>query len=282
MKKFLMATDLSARSDRAVERAVMLAQEHDASLTIVHVIDDELPAALADAQEDAAKQAIDEHVDKLAAGNRDRISIEVVSGRAHADILDMSEKIEAEMVILGMHREDAFKDRFRGTTAERIIRAGGVPVLMAKDRVIHPYKRVIVGVDFSVHSRRAVEFAVRFVPSGEFHLVHAYGVPFEGFLYGHDTKRQVAQLHEVEFEKMMDEEMSTFLASLDDKAAGVERVMKQGTVREVIFDQARRLKPDLVVMGTHGRTGIAHAFLGSVAEDLLRAPPCDVLAVKAF
>jgi len=282
MKKFLMATDLSARSDRAVERAVMLAQEHDASLTIMHVIDDELPSMLADAQEDAAKQAIDEHVEKLAAGNRDRISIEVVCGRAHADILDMSEKIEADMIILGMHREDAFKDRFRGTTAERIIRAGGVPVLLAKDRVIHPYKKVIVGVDFSVHSRRAVEFAVRFVPSGDFHLIHAYGVPFEGFLYGHDTKRQVAQLHEVEFEKMMDEEMTTFLASLDDKGVGVERIMKQGTVREVIFDQARRLKPDLVVMGTHGRTGIAHAFLGSVAEDLLRAPPCDVLAVKAF
>ena len=282
MKKFLMATDLSARSDRAVERAMMLAQEHDAYLTIMHVIDDELPSELADAQEDAAKQAIDEHVDKLAAGNRDRISIEVVSGRAHADILEMSEKIEADMIILGMHREDAFKDRFRGTTAERIIRAGGVPVLLAKDRVIHPYRKVIVGVDFSIHSRRAVEFAVRFVPSGEFHLVHAYGVPFEGFLYGHDTKRQVAQLHEVEFEKMIDEEMTTFLASLDDKGVGVERIMKQGTVREVIFDQARRLKPDLVVMGTHGRTGIAHAFLGSVAEDLLRAPPCDVLAVKAF
>lgn len=282
MKKFLMATDLSARSDRAVERAVMLAQEHDAYLTIMHVIDDELPSTLADAQEDAAKQAIDEHVDKLAAGNRDRISIEVVSGRPHADILEMSEKVEAELVILGMHREDAFKDRFRGTTAERIIRAGGVPVLLAKDRVIRPYKKVIVGVDFSVHSRRAVEFAANFVPSGEFHLVHAYGVPFEGFLYGHDTKRQVAQLHEVEFEKMMDEEMATFLASLDEKSAGVDRIMKQGTVREVIFDQARRLKPDLVVMGTHGRTGIAHAFLGSVAEDLLRAPPCDVLAVKSF
>lgn len=282
MKKFLMATDLSARSDRALERAVMLAQDHEAYLTIIHVIDDELPSALSDAQEDAARQAIDEHVDKLAANNRDRISIEVVSGRPHADILAMAEKIEAEMVILGMHREDAFKDRFRGTTSERVIRAGGVPVLMAKERVIRPYQRVIVGVDFSVYSRRAVEFAVKFIPGGEFHLVHAYGVPFEGFLYGHDTKRQVAKLHEVEFEKMMDEEMTTFLTSLEGTVGGVERVMKQGTVREVIFDQARRLKPDLVVMGTHGRTGIAHAFLGSVAEDLLRAPPCDVLAVKAF
>jgi len=282
MKKFLMATDLSARSDRALERAVMLAQDHEAYLTIAHVIDEDLPSALSDAQEDAAKHAIHEYVDKLAAGKRDRISIEVVCGRAHADILDMSEKAEADLVILGMHREDAFKDRFRGTTAERIIRAGGVPVLLVKDRVIRPYQQVIVGVDFSAFSRRAVEFAVQFVPSGKFHLVHAYGVPFEGFLYGHDTKRQVAKLQEVEFEKMINEEMATFLASLDGKVAGVERVMKQGTVREVIFEQARRLKPDLVVMGTHGRTGIAHAFLGSVAEDLLRAPPCDVLAVKSF
>lgn len=282
MKKFLMATDLSARSDRALERAVMLAQDHEAYLTIAHVIDEDLPSALSDAQEDAAKHAIDEYVDKLAAGKRDRISIKVVCGRAHADILDMSEKVEADLVILGMHREDAFKDRFRGTTAERIIRAGGVPVLLVKDRVIRPYQQVIVGVDFSAFSRRAVEFAVQFVPYGNFHLVHAYGVPFEGFLYGHDTKRQVAKLQEVEFEKMIDDEMATFLASLDGKVAGIERVMKQGTVREVIFEQARRLKPDLVAMGTHGRTGIAHAFLGSVAEDLLRAPPCDVLAVKSF
>lgn len=282
MKKFLMATDLSARSDRALERAVMLAQDHEAYLTIAHVIDEDLPSALSDAQEDAAKHAIDEYVDKLAAGKRDRISIKVVCGRAHADILDMSEKVEADLVILGMHREDAFKDRFRGTTAERIIRAGGVPVLLVKDRVIRPYQQVIVGVDFSAFSRRAVEFAVQFVPNGNFHLVHAYGVPFEGFLYGHDTKRQVAKLQEVEFEKMINDEMATFLASLDEKVAGIERVMKQGTVREVIFEQARRLKPDLVAMGTHGRTGIAHAFLGSVAEDLLRAPPCDVLAVKSF
>ncbi len=282
MKKFLMATDLSARSDRALERAVMLAEDHEAYLTIIHIIDDELPAALSDAQEDAAKQAIDEHIDKLAAGKRDRISIEVVSGRAHADILQYSEKVDADLIILGMHREDAFKDRFRGTTAERIIRGGGVPVLMVKDRVIRPYQKTIVGVDFSSYSHRAVEFAVKFVPGGEFHLVHAFGVPFEGFLYGHDTKRQVAQLHEVEFEKMMDEEMAAFLKSLEGTGTELHRVMKQGTVREVMFEQARRLKPDLVVIGTHGRTGIAHAFLGSVAEDLLRAPPCDVLAIKAF
>jgi nucleotide-binding universal stress UspA family protein len=282
MKKILMATDLSARSDRALERAVALARESGANLTIVHVVDEDLPASLADAQEKAAKRAIHEHIDRLAAGNGPHISVEVVFGRTYVDILEMSEKTETEMIILGMHREDAFKDMFRGTTVERVIRAGNVPALLVKDQTNGPYRRIIVGVDFSVYSRRAVEFAVKFVPGGEFHLVHAYDVPFKGFLPGRDTRREVSKQHQMQFQQMIDEEMVSFLASLEANAPKLERVMQEGTVWEVIHRQISRLKPDLLVIGTHGRTGVAHAFLGSVSEDLLRNPPCDVLAVKAW
>lgn len=282
MKKLLMATDLSARSDRALERAVALARELGAKLTIVHVVDEDLPASLADAQEKAAKQAIHAHIDKLAAADGPSISIEVVFGRAYVDILEMSEKTEAEMIVLGVHREDAFKDMFRGTTAERVIRAGNIPALLVKGHVSGPYRRTMVGIDFSVYSRRAVEFAVRFVPSGEFHLVHAYDVPFKGFMYGHDTRREVTKQHQEQFQQMIDEEMAAFLSGLEAKVPRLERVMQEGTVREVIHRQINRLKPDLLVIGTHGRTGVARAFLGSVAEDLLRDPPCDILAVKAW
>ncbi len=282
MKRLLMATDLSARSDRALERAVALGREHGAKLTVVHVVDEGLPASLADAQEKAAKQAIHEHIDRLAASNGPDISVEVFFRRPYVDLLEMSEKTEAEMIILGMHREDAFKDMFRGTTAERVIRGGSVPALLVKDRVSGSYRRIMVGVDFSVYSRRAVGFAVKFVPNGEFHLVHAYDVPFKGFLYGHDTRREVTKQHQLEFKQMIDEEMATFLASVEVTAPTLKPVMQEGTVREVIHRQMGRLEPDLLVIGTHGRTGVAHAFLGSVAEDLLRNPPCDVLAVKAW
>lgn len=281
MKSILMATDLSARSDRALERAVGLASDDGAALSIVHVLDEDLPA-LANARQKAAEQATQEHVDTLTASNGPSISIEVVFGRAYVDILEMSEKVEAEMIVLGVHREDAFKDMFRGTTAERVIRAGNVPVLLVKDRVSGPYQRIMVGVDFSVYSRRAVEFAVSFVPSAEFYLVHAYDVPFKGFLYGNDTRRQVSKQHQLQFQQMVEEEMATFLASFETKAPKLERVMQEGMVQDVIHRQINRLKPDLLVIGTHGRTGVAHAFLGSVAEDLLRDPPCDVLAVKAW
>lgn len=282
MKKLLMATDLSARSDRALERTVALALENGAELTIVHVIDEDLPAPAADAQKKAAKQAIHEHIDTLTAGNGPHISVEVVFGRVYVDILEMSEKTKADLIVLGMHREDAFKDKFRGTTAERVIRAGDIPILLVKDRVSGPYRQVIVGTDFSIYSKHAVEFAIKFVPNGEFHLVHAYGVPFEGFLYGHDTRRQVAKLHQVRFQQVIDEEMATFLASLEENATRLDHVMQEGVAQEVIHRQVGQLEADLLVIGTHGRTGVAHAFLGSVAEDLLRAPPCDVLAVKAW
>lgn len=282
MKTLLMATDLSARSDRALERAVKLAHEVGAQLTIVHVVDEDLPAGLADTHADAAKQEIRDHLDRVAPSNDMSIAIEVVFGKAYASILEFSENIDADLVIVGMHRENALKDMFRGTTVERIVRASDVPTLLVKDRVSRPYRRVMVGVDFSVYSRRAIEFAIKFVPTGEFHLVHAYEVPFKGFLRGLDTRREVSKHHQVGFETMIEEEMATFLSSLHPSPPKLERIMEEGMVRDVIHRQISRLSPDVLVIGTHGRTGVAHAFLGSVAEDLLRDPPCDVLAVKAW
>ncbi len=282
MKSILMATDLSARSDRALERAVELARQRGAALNIIHVIDDDLPQPLAAAQQTAAGQAIQTHIDTLATDDGPDIKIETILGRPYIDILEMSEKTDAELIVLGTHREDAFKDMFRGTTAERVVRAGTVPVLLVKDRTDGPYRRVMVGIDFSVYSRRALACAIDLVPDGEFHLVHAYDVPFKGFLYGQDTRKEVSEEHRAGFEKLINEEMASFLTALEGEPPRFERIMREGTVRDVLHQQIASLGPDLLVIGTHGRTGVAHAILGSVAEDLLSEPPCDVLAVKAW
>lgn len=282
MKSILIATDLSARSDRALDRAISLAREHGAALTVVHVVDDDLPYTIAEAQTTAAEAAIRKHVDALTADAGPEVSIDVVCERPHIGILEASEKADADLIVLGAHREDKFADMFRGTTAERVMRAGAVPVLLVKDRVTGPYLRIMVAVDFSVSSRRAFEFSVGLAPAGRFHLVHAYDVPFKGFLYSRQTRDEVNTQHEAQFRQMVESEMATFLASRDGPDPEIERIMEEGAARDVIYRQVRRLEPDLLVMGTHGRTGVALAALGSVAEDQLRAPPCDVLAVKAW
>ncbi|MBO0696975.1 MAG: universal stress protein [Zavarzinella sp.] len=66
-----------------------------------------------------------------------------------------------------------------------------------------------------------------------------------------------------------------------DSAVRLERVYRDGPAAGVILDVAAEAKADLIVMGTHGRTGIGRLFLGSVAEEVLRKAPCPVLTVKA-
>lgn len=282
MKRLLMATDISARSDRAIARAINIAHEQDANLTILHVIDADLSTSAIESHRRITKEMINEQVETLTEKKRTHVSVQVVLGRPYMEILEMSDRMNAEMIILGMHHEDELKDMFRGTTVERIIRVGHVPVLVVKNRDNGPYKKVLVGVDFSVFSRRAIEFAVSFVPSASFHLIHAYHIPFKGFLSSESFKQEIKKREELQLQSMVDDEMATFLSSLSAENPKLNTVMQEGSVRNVINEQTQLLKPDLLVIGTHGRTGVAHTFLGSVADDILNQPPCDVLAVKAW
>ena len=282
MKKFLIATDLSPRSDRALNRALALTDEFGAKLTVLHVVDEDLPASVADQLMEEAKSAIDDHLDTYPTLKRNDILRKVVFGIGFKDILEEANKVEADLIIMGTHREGSLSDLFLGTTVERVIRRGNDPVLVVKDRVKGPYRRVLVGVDFSVYSRRAVEFAIQFVPKGEIHVVHAFDVPFKRFLSARSAPNEVSKKHRQQMDAMLEGEIQAFLASLPSLPKSLNRILQEGSVREVMADQVRQLRPDLLVVGTHGRTGMAHAFLGSTALDLLSDPPCDVLAVKAW
>jgi nucleotide-binding universal stress UspA family protein len=228
---------------------------------------------------DDARAAIADHFATLPDANAVPTDIKLVFGKDHEDILEIAETLGADLIVLGVHRNES-RELFGGTTAERVIRIGIRPVLMVKTRPQGFYRRVIVGVDFSDCSRRAVEFAARLIPDGEFHLVHAFDVPFKGFLTGDDTRSAVSKSHQEQMDQFVGENFSALQAILQATPARLFQVVRQGFVRQVIQEQVDRLKPDLLVLGTHGRSGIAHAMLGSVAEDVLSSPPCDVLAVR--
>lgn len=282
MKKFLIATDLSPRSDRALNRALVLADEWEAELIVLHVVDEELPSSVADRLKADAESTIDDHLDGYPTLNRGKVVRSVIFGRPSKDIVEVAASAEVDLIILGTPRDETFGDFFLGTTAERVIRHGNDPVLIVKDRVKAPYKKVLVGIDFSVYSRRAVEFSQSLVPNGDIVVVHAYEVPFKGLGSGRTTRNEDSKRQQQQMDAMLTKEMDAFLSSLSSSSPGIERVLVEGMVRPVILGQVERTRADLLVVGTHGRTGLAHALLGSVARDLLGDPPCDVLAVKAW
>lgn len=145
---------------------------------------------------------------------------------------------------------------------------------------MHPFKKILVPVDFSSDSARAVrmamELALRY--DAALTLIHVYEPVAYALPDGHTffTQPQLDELF-VEFRKYLD------AIQAEAKAGGVARVetrLEQGFAASQICESAEQMGCDLIVMGTHGRTGLSHLFLGSVAERVLRMAPCPVLTVK--
>lgn len=282
MKTILMATDLSSRSAMALPRAVRLAVERGAALIVQHVVDESLPEQMQDVLKTGAEEILRNQIAAVPGHETIDRGIVVASGRPSADILRHAAEAAADLIVLGARPKAGLKDAFRGTTAERVIRAAHVPVLVVKTEAKESYRRVLVGTDFSVHARHAMQTALRVAPEAECCVVHAYLVPFGAFMSSEATREQVEGEHQRRLSQMIGEEMDRFTASFAGAQPRLRQVMREGIAQECILREVVSSRADLLVVGSHGRTGVAHAFLGSVAEDLLTQAPCDVLVARAW
>ncbi|MCW5774504.1 MAG: universal stress protein [Rhodospirillaceae bacterium] len=274
IRSILFATDLSERSDRAFARAVALAREHGAKLTVVHVVEGELPVALVARRRDEASQIVAAELSALQP--RLKVELTLETGDPYAAILQCAKSVDADLIVLGRHRARPLVDLFVGTTVERVIRLGALPVLVVRNRVSGPYASAVAAVDFSPASTRALEIARAVAPRAALTLAHAYHIPFVGFLGSAQDRKAERDMHE--------RRLAQLLAELG-KPTGKRQmrlappVMKEGEVARVIAGAARKTGAELLVLGTHGKSAVAAAVLGSLATAFLNDPPCDVLAV---
>ena len=139
--------------------------------------------------------------------------------------------------------------------------------------------RVLLPVDFSASSLRACEVAVFFARQfdAEIDLVHVVESPLLEITPYHfavpdsvwDDLRERAR-----------EQLEAQRQKIAAEGVRVEAHLRHGVPDQAICDVAEQSSADLIVMGTHGRTGLAHVLLGSVAERTLRRASCPVLTVK--
>ena len=144
-----------------------------------------------------------------------------------------------------------------------------------------PFRKILVPTDFSKHSAHAIDTAADLSRRYEASVTLAY--VFEPVTYalpeGH-VMQSPPQLEEMRsaFEQRLVE------ATAEARVAGaldVQSKLLTGPVANEIVDFARQDQFDLIVMGTHGRTGLRHLVLGSVAEKVVRTASCAVLTVRA-
>lgn len=145
------------------------------------------------------------------------------------------------------------------------------------------YRTFVVPYDFSVHARGALVVATDLARrlSADLHLVHVVQPPAYLYAYGGVgaalPPSAVTGIREQAAKSLRD-----VVDGIRDFPGKIEPHVVEGSgIAQVLCDCAERLAADLLVMGTHGRTGLAHVFIGSVAERTLRGAPCPVLTVRA-
>lgn len=143
-----------------------------------------------------------------------------------------------------------------------------------------PVKRVVLATDFSDGAGRALTVAIRFAKllGAAVDLVHVYPMAAAGVL---SPVPGVVPLPPAPPDLLDEIERSLDAVATQVRAAGVDRLttILQGRAADEIVAYANRVAADLIVMGTHGRTGIRRVLLGSVAEQVLRQARCPLLVV---
>jgi len=140
------------------------------------------------------------------------------------------------------------------------------------------YKRILLPVDFSDHCDVAAQHAAWFAKQsqGEVHLVHVIANPADEIYAPQESKYWVMVEHaEIKARELMAANARACLPADCSWTAHVE----VGDPYENLMKMTQALHPDLIVMSTHGRTGIAHLVMGSVAEKVLRHSICPVFIV---
>lgn len=149
------------------------------------------------------------------------------------------------------------------------------------DRAADGRSVILVGIDFSEPSLgalRAAENIARFTPNSELHLVHAFGWPTVSF-----GSREVMASSQLGIKEDLNRAREELDKLVGPATRGVSRVtghVRVGAAAKAIVQLASDVSADLVVVGTHGRTGFDRMMFGSVAEKVVRSAPCPVLTVR--
>ncbi len=293
ISNIVVPLDFSDVSEAALTRAIAIGERANAWLHLVHAIlpldmsgfRHEFSSSMADGAWERMRENAE--TDLAVAANRARGAglhvTETVVEDAPIDAIETTYQAkEGDMIVMGTHGYSGIKHLMLGSVTEKTLRTIHAPVFCVKgseEKQREPIKKMIVATDFSEPAAFAASFAMDLAEDhgASVEIVHVtqsptttaapYGVPLSTeYLM---AVRQAAQKRVKELEE-----------SLTREKVSIDTYVQEGWAPGIINERAKAIGADLVVMGTHGHTGIKHVLLGSVAERVVRTAPCSVLTVN--
>jgi nucleotide-binding universal stress UspA family protein len=279
IKHLLLATDLTDRSQRAFERAIQLKSELGAAVTLLHALEPGLFPAIGEERYADAEGLLRNLITELPEDKRTGVTSEIRVGEPFSSIIDEADKHDAELIIVGQPAKGGLKELLIGTTTERVVLHSDLPVLVVNEPVRGAYSHVMVAMDLSEGAIRALETAYRIAPDAEFLIVHAWHVPV--MTLGTMAAERVAVRKSKRVRERVDRRFKEFLSELAPQARAPRFEFLEGSPHVAIRNQMAVFNPDLLAMGTHARSAMKTAMIGSLSREFLAEARCDMLLAHA-
>jgi nucleotide-binding universal stress UspA family protein len=288
----LAATDLSEHAQHAAERAARLAHALHRPLSLLHVTP---VSALADLRrwlgaDDPTEQRLQAQTESQLASSAARLH------RAHAvpvqtthavgpvcdEILRHAQAIDAALLVLGARGSSGLRRLLLGTTAQRLLRHATRPLLVVRSDPELAYRRVLVAVDFSPSSLRAIVLARWLAPQARPWLLHAYRVPFEDRLQLAGVDLATIDVYRRQAEASAAQQLRSLALQAGLAPGAWQPCLVQGDAAVHILEKASEQACDLIVTGQRGHDQAPRLLLGSVTQHVLAESPVDVLVAAGL
>ena len=295
LKKILFPTDFSRCAEQALIHAVFLAEKHDAEIHLLHVVTlfEDQPNIVSEEIGETEKMVrklediAERQLKKVVDSEDMRIVTMIKRGISTAPIiLEYASDNNIDLIVMGTHGRRGIGHLLLGSVAEEVVRMAECPVFTIREREktksIEAVNKILVPIDFSNHSRKALNFASEIAQSYKARLqvlhiieetIHpAFSISGKSSVF--DLIPGIEEDLLKRAEKMAKEEVPN---NID-----CEINVKGGRATSDIVKFAKENSTDLIVIATHGLTGLEHMLLGSVTEKVVRMSHCPVFTVKSF
>jgi nucleotide-binding universal stress UspA family protein len=297
IRRILCPCDFSEFSRHALMRAVAIAREHQAAITVLHVVPLETvfapmplemggPAPMrmtAKELQDARRQlAAFAQVEPATGVPVDYDVVEAPT--VHDEIVAQAAHLPADLVVMGTHGRNGFQRLFFGSVTEKVLRKAEPPVMtvgIGADGGPGSFTRIVCGIDFSECSYAALDYALAIAEGAEAHVTVVNVI--EWMPAGYDPlvgpPTDIAG-YRLSAEAAASERLRKVIANAPAKGIAISQIVTSGKPHHVLQRVAREQHADLIVLGIHGRHPIDRLFFGSTAEPVVRQAECPVLMVR--
>jgi len=280
-RKILVAVDSSESSKNALHQAFKLANEEKCWITVTSVVPPyegeieilgvkDIRASLRKPCDDALAE-----VEKIARTERMLVKTVCEEGEIHERIVDLADAENCDVIVMGRRGIRRIERALIGSVTARVIGHTQRDVLVVPNGTVVGWKKIVLATDGSKFSEVAAKKAISFAQSygGELRVVSVADVPAEFYA---EAPKAVEDLVR---------KAKGFVADVKKQAeaAGIrtETFVGEAEAFEAITNLAKEQKADMIIIGSHGRTGLRRLLMGSVAEKVIGYAPCPVLVVKS-